>query len=189
MAGLIRFLFRVKRKGTEKICPCGAVLCANHISFADVIVIAASLPRSIQLRFLAKAELFKIPILASLIRALGAYRLDRTGSDVSTIKKSIAIAKSGEMVVAFPQGHRYAGENPADTPIKNGVGMIAYHAGVPMIPVCIRVKKQRYRIFRRVEVIFGEMIPYEELGFRDGGTEEYRRASEQVCVWPASLQS
>ena len=158
----------------------GAVLCSNHISFADVIVIAASLPRIIRMRFLAKAELFKIPVLAPLIRALGAYSLDRSGGDVATIKKSIAIAKSGEIVVAFPQGHRYAGQNPADTPLKNGVGMISYHAQVPLIPVCVKVKKAKYRIFRKVEVIFGKPIPYADLGFSKGGTEEYRHATELV---------
>ncbi len=180
VAGLIRFLLRVKPVGAENVQNGGAVLCSNHISFADVIVIAVSLPRNIRMRFLAKAELFKIPLLAPLIRALGAYSLDRSGSDVGTIKKSIEIAQSGEIVVAFPQGHRYAGQNPADTPIKNGVGMIAYRAEVPMIPVCVKVKGAKYGIFRRVNVIFGQPIPYSELGFQNGGSDEYRNATEKV---------
>ena len=87
------------------------------------------------MRFLAKAELFKVPVLAPLIRALGAYSLDRSGGDVATIKKSIAIAKSGEIVVAFPQGHRYGGQDPRTTEIKAGIGMITYRTKAPVVPV------------------------------------------------------
>ena len=73
----------------------------------DVVVLAAALPR--QPRYMAKKELFKIPLLSQLIRALGAFPVDRGGADVSSIKKSIAMIEGGEVVSVFPQGHRVKG--------------------------------------------------------------------------------
>ncbi len=180
LAGMFRALLTLRPQGREKVPETGGYLiCANHVAFCDVISVAAVLPR--QVRFLAKAELFRIPILGRLITALGACRLDRGGGDVAAIKKTISLAAGGELVAIFPQGHRYGGQNPADTPIKNGAGMIALRAGCPVIPVCLRMKKQRYALFRRVEVIFGDPIPVEELTEEGlAGGEAYRVASERI---------
>lgn len=180
LAGLFRFLLRLRPRGAENVPARGGfLLCTNHVAFCDVLSVAAVLPR--QVRYLAKAELFRIPVLGRLITALGACRLDRSGGDVAAIKKTISLAAGGELVAIFPQGHRYGGKNPADTPIKNGAGMIALRAGCPVIPVCLKMKKQRYALFRRVEVIFGEPIPCEELVTEGlSGSAAYRAASERI---------
>lgn len=183
-ARLIRFLLRIKITGSENVPDRGGyVVCANHISLIDVFTLGASFPR--QLRYLGKKELFRIPILAPVIRALGAIPVDRKASDVGALKRSIEVAKSGELFSVFPQGHRYPKVNPADTPIKSGVGMVAYRAGVGIIPVCIKIKKQKYRILRRVDVIIGKPLGWRELGFVKGGNEEYINAANvafsEVC--------
>lgn len=179
LAGIIRLLFRVRATGVENIPEKGgAILCSNHIAIRDVVLLAAAIDR--QPRFLAKAELFRVPVLSALIRALGAMPLDRGGKDVGAVKGAIALAKNGSLVTVFPQGHRYPGVNPADTPIKNGAGMIAYHAGVPMIPVCIKVKKEKYGFLRRVNIIVGKPMTLAEVGLSAGGRDEYRAASEAV---------
>ena len=178
-AGLFRFFLRIRVIGRENFPKEGGCLvCINHISAADVIVAAAVCPR--QLRYMAKAELFRIPVLGWLIRRLGACPLDRGGADVTAIRKSIALLKEGELVALFPQGHRQPGKNPADTPIRAGAGMIAHHAECPVLPVCIRMKNQRYAWLRRVEILVGTPIPYAELGLADGGGDAYRRATEKV---------
>ena len=180
LAGMFRFLLCLRPVGQKNVpAEGGYLLCVNHVAFCDVLAVAAVLPR--QVRYLAKAELFGIPLLGRLITALGACRLDRGGGDVAAIKKTISLAAGGELVAIFPQGHRYGGKNPADTPIKNGAGMIALRAGCPVIPVCIRMKKQRYALFRRVEVIFGEPIPAADLtDDAMSGKEAYRAASEKI---------
>ena len=179
LAGIIKLLFHVRATGVENIPESGgAILCSNHIAIRDVVLLAAAIDR--QPRFLAKAELFRVPLLSSLIRILGAMPLDRSGRDVGAVKSAIALAKSGKLVTVFPQGHRYPGINPADTPIKNGAGMIAYHAGVPMIPVCIKVKKEKYAFFRRVNIVIGKPMTHAEVGLINGGRDEYRAASETV---------
>ncbi len=181
LAWFFRTILRVSVEGLENIPEKGgAVLCSNHIAIRDVFVIAAPLDR--QPRFLAKKELFRVPILAPLIRALGATPLDRGGMDVGAIRKSIELAESGEIVTVFPQGHRFPKVNPADTSVKHGAGMIAYRAGVPMIPVCIKVKNEHYVPFRKVRLIIGKPISHEEAGLTEGNTEAYKRATEYVFL-------
>ncbi|MBQ8174781.1 MAG: 1-acyl-sn-glycerol-3-phosphate acyltransferase [Clostridia bacterium] len=180
VAGFFRFVMRLSATGKENVpAEGGYILCINHIAAVDVISVAAVCPR--QLRFLAKKELFRIPLLGWLIRRLGACPLDRGGSDVAAIKKTVSLASGGELVGIFPQGHRYPGKNPADTPIKNGAGMIAYRSRCSVIPVCLKMKKQKYALFRRVEVIFGNPISNEELfPAGEGNSEAYAAASRRI---------
>lgn len=180
LAGPIRFFQRIKPIGLENIPNDGKgyVLCSNHIAAKDVIMIGAVCSR--QIHFIAKKELFKIPLLSSLIKALGAIKLDRGGGDVAAIKTAVNYAASGNIVAIFPQGHRYPAVNPATTTPKSGAGMIAYRSGCDVIPVCIKVKNNKYAFLRKIEIIFGRPIKNSELGFENGGTDEYRQASERI---------
>ncbi|MBQ8858900.1 MAG: 1-acyl-sn-glycerol-3-phosphate acyltransferase [Clostridia bacterium] len=180
LAGFFRFILSLRPRGQENVpSEGGAILCINHIAAVDAISVAACCPR--QLRYLAKKELFGVPVLGWLIRRLGATPLDRGGSDVAALKKTVALAANGELTAVFPQGHRQPGKNPADTPIRNGAGMIAFRAKTSVVPVCLKMKKQRYALFRRVEVIFGKPISYEELFPNgEGGTDAYAAASRRI---------
>ena len=179
VAPLYRFFMRVKARGVENVPKDGGfVLCANHIAAVDVISIGAVCPR--QLTFVAKKELFSVPVLGWIVRKLGAIKVDRGANDVSAVRASIAAASEGRVLSIFPQGHRYPGVNPATTKIHSGAAMIAYHAKVPVLPVLINVKKGKYGFLRRVEVIFGKPISYDELGFTDGGRDEYTAATEKI---------
>lgn len=185
LAGFVRFALRVKVTGAETVPPAGGCLvCANHTGILDVFALGAAFPR--QLRFLAKAELFRVPVVAPLVRALGAYSVDRGHNDVGAIKKTLALLKDGELVCMFPQGTRYKGVDPRETRIKNGVAMAAYHAKAPVLPVYIKLKNYKYALFRRVEVIIGRPIPYEALGFSGGGSAEYgavaRKIFDEICA-------
>ena len=176
---IYRFLFNVKVKGIENIPKDGGVLlCPNHIAAVDVLSIGAVSPR--QITFIAKKELFSIPILRGLIKGLGAVKIDRGGADVGALKTAVSTLESGKVVVIFPQGHRCPGFNPATTPIKHGAGLIAYHAKCYVVPVCINLKKGKYALFRKTEVIFGKAYSYEDLGFNNGGRDEYQSATETV---------
>ena len=179
VAPLFRFFMRVKAIGTENVPKEGGiVLCSNHIAAVDVISIGAVCPR--QLTCVAKKELFSIPVLGWVMRKLEAIKLDRGGSDVAALKASIKAAEDGRVLTIFPQGHRCPGVNPATTPIKHGAGMIAYHAKCDVVPVCINIKGAKYGLFKRVEVIFGKPISYSELGFNEGGRDEYLAATEKI---------
>ena len=164
-AAPVRFFARIRVTGKENIpAEGGCVVCVNHIAFWDPIVLSAAFPVARMPRYLAKAELFRIPILRGLLRAFGATPLDRGGSDVGAIRRAITIAEGGELLTLFPQGTRQKGKNPADTPIKSGAAMIAAHAKVGILPVCIKMKRQRYALFRRIHILIGEVMSAEELG-------------------------
>ena len=176
---IYRLLFNVRVKGKENVPKEGGVLlCPNHIAALDVISIGVVCPR--QITCIAKKELFSIPVLGWLIKALGAVKIDRGGSDVGAIKTAVNAIQSGKTVVIFPQGHRCPGVNPATTTVRGGAGLIAYHAGCDVVPVCINIKKCKYSLFRRTEIIYGEPIKYSALGFNEGGRDEYNKATEII---------
>ena len=179
VAAPIRFFSGTKTSGKENIPKDGGfLLCANHIAVRDVILIGATCPR--QIKFVAKKELFSIPILSSIIKALGAVKLDRGGNDVGAIRKSIEVVENGDIVSIFPQGHRYPGVDPSGTPIKNGAGMVAYRSGCDVIPVFIKTKGNKYGIFKKTEIIYGKPIKNSELGFVNGGADEYKSATSII---------
>ena len=179
LAPIFRFVMRLHPTGLENIPKEGGViLCPNHIHALDVISVAAVSPR--QITFIAKKELFSVPVLGRLIKYLGAVKIDRGGMDVGAIRTSVDVAKGGSVVAIFPQGHRYPGVDPSTTPIKNGVAMIAYHSGCDVVPVYIKTKKAKYSLFRKIGVSFGAPIKNEALGFMEGGREEYSRAGKMI---------
>ncbi len=179
LARPVRWLFKCEAENTENLPEeGGAILCANHTSLLDVIIMSAVLNR--QIRYMAKKELFKVPLLSQLISALGAFPVDRGGADVAAIRKTISMVEGGELVGIFPQGTRHPGVDPRTTEVKNGVGMIAYRAKSSVVPVYIKTKNNRTMLFRKTKIIVGEPISYEELGYEKGGNAEYKAASELI---------
>lgn len=175
----LRLIFCVKITGKENEPKDGAfIVCPNHISNADTMVVAVSLKS--QLRFLAKAELFKIPILAQFLRAIGSFPIERGKGDIGAIRTTLDLLKQGEVIAMYPQGTRYSGVDPRDTKVRQGIGMIAYRSGVPILPICVETKDFKLRLFRRTNVRIGKPIYPDELGFEHGNSEEYRIASELV---------
>lgn len=171
-------LYRIEAHGVENIPVSGAILASNHTAFSDVLVISAASTR--QVRYMAKKELFKIPLLSPLIRALGAYPVNRGGADVGSIKRTFELIEQGELIGIFPQGHRYGGVDPRQTEVKSGVGMIAYHTKATVVPVFLDSKRGKTRLFQKNIVTFGTPISFEELSFNKGGMTEYTTASKIV---------
>ena len=179
LAPMFRFVWRIKVYGRDNVPADGAVMfCSNHIAAKDPIMIAASCKRPIT--FIGKKELFKVPLLGWLIKKLGAIPLDRGGKDVGAIKTAVEALKNDGALAIFPQGHRYPGENPATTPTKNGAALICYRSKCDVIPVCIKTKDHKYHFLGRIEIVFGKPIKYADFGFVNGGTEEYRAATDKI---------
>lgn len=175
----MRFVFRVHVSGAENIPENeGVILCANHTSMCDVIVLAVAMDR--QLRYMAKKELLKIPVVGAFLRALGAFSVDRGAADLGAVRKAISIIEEGGVVCMFPQGHRYPKVAVRSTPFRNGAGLIAYRAGCAVLPAYIKTSSGVVRFFRRTEVIFGKPISNSEFGFTEGGNAEYKRAVQVV---------
>lgn len=188
-----RLLFRVRRVGRKnepKREDGPYLICANHQTVLDVVFLAASLKRQ-QPHFMAKAELFKVPVLGWLVRKLGAFPVSRGKGDVGAVKHSIALLKNGRSVGMFPQGTRCPEQDPRECKIKFGAGLIAAHTGATVLPVFIKMKHQKWRFLRRVTVIFGEPIPFEKFEYQEGVSGEYARITgmiyDEICRLGESL--
>ncbi|MCI9449658.1 MAG: 1-acyl-sn-glycerol-3-phosphate acyltransferase [Clostridiales bacterium] len=181
---LVTTLWRVSSEGEENIPDKGCLLICNHTSLSDVIVLEVA-AKGRQIKYMAKKELFRVPLLNKLITALGAYPVDRGGADVKSIKRTIAMIESGDLIGMFPQGTRCPGIDPRTTEVKGGVGMIAYHAKSDILPVYIDNKKGKTKLFRKNHIIIGKPIKFEELNLVSGGRAEYDRAArmafDKVC--------
>ena len=178
-AGIIRKIYKVDAKGAENIPETGGVILApNHLSNRDVYIIAACLPR--QVRYVAKASLFKIPLLSSLIRALGAIPIKRGAGDVGAIKATIKLLKEGEMMGIYPQGTRYIGVDPRTTEPKGGIGLVAYRTRAPIVPVCIWTKNFRIIPFRKVHIRIGKPIYYTDEDFGKASKEDFDRIARDT---------
>ena len=178
LGGIVRLIFRVKVIGAENIPDDGALICANHIAIRDVFLIAATYPRLI--RFIAKKGIFKVPVIGQIVAAWGAIKVERNGGDLAAIRTAVELMEGDNTVAIFPQGHRFPGVNPLTTPRKNGAALIAYRSGCDVLPVCIKVKKNEYAPFRRVEIVYGKLIRNSELGFASGGSAEYEKANDYI---------
>lgn len=180
-SSLVKFLFNVKVEGLEnEPKEGGVVICSNHISLWDAPIMGAVMNR--QVRFFAKKELFDVPVLKHFMKAMGAFPVDRKSpaSAALATRHTIALVGEGEMVGMFPQGTRHAKKDPKGTPIKNGIGQIAYRTKVKVLPMCIQTKGWKIGFFKRTYVRIGKPIEYEEFGFTDGSHAEYDRAAHLV---------
>lgn len=179
-AGIVGFIFNYKVINADRERDEGGyIVCGNHVSATDAIALCYAFRKN-QVYFMAKKELFKIPVLAPLIRLLGAFPIDRSGGDVGALKTAVRIVEEGKCLGIFPQGHRYPGEDPRGTRTKNGMALIAAEAKADIVPVYIWRKKNRFKLFRRTYIIIGDVIPFESLNYAANQRSEYPRVTEFV---------
>lgn len=179
LAKLVLRLFRVRICGGENLPAEGGYLyCSNHICLLDPVLISAA--AITQVHYMAKKELFKVPLLSSLIRILGAYPVDRGGADVGAVRHSIGLLKEKKSIGVFIQGHRQKGTPLKETKPKNGVALIALRAGAPVIPVCIKMKKDRYVLFRRVNILFGAPMTFANEAEEGQSKSEYAQVAGRI---------
>ena len=160
----------------------GFILCSNHVHMRDPLFLAVRLPKR-HFTFLAKAELFKNPILGFLIgnKGLGAIPINRGHSDLGAIREALKTIANGHGLGIFPQGTRSRDNTP--TPMLNGVSMIAVRAKVPIIPVYI---DGPYRLFHHVDVTVGAPVDISDLGNRyDSATLTEVTSRISTSIWQA----
>jgi 1-acyl-sn-glycerol-3-phosphate acyltransferase len=130
---LMRLLFRLEAVGRELVPPTGPVLIvSNHVSVLDPPLVGGAAPRP--LVFMAKEELFRIPLFGRLIRSLYARPVRRDGSDLRAMKGSLALLQEGRAILVFPEGTRGV-EGEAPRAGRPGVGMLAVLSGAPVVRV------------------------------------------------------
>lgn len=131
------------------------IICCNHISMIDPVLIACFVKRKIN--FMGKKELFDVPILKNILKGVGVFPVDRTGVSLSAIKHAISLLKEEKVLGIFPEGTRVKEYNEENA--KSGVSMIANMSNSLIVPVFIRSK---FKLFSKVEIIFGKPTNYFE---------------------------
>jgi len=127
---------RVTVKGLSNLRPGRSyIYMANHMSNFDIPVLQAFLP--VQFRWLAKAELYKIPVFGYAMKRAGYISIDRFDrkSAIESLNKAVKIIRNGISVVIFPEGTRSRTHNIQ--PFKKGGFILAVDSGVPIIPIII----------------------------------------------------
>lgn len=182
-SGLLRIMFvtvfRARAYGVENIPRDGPLIFAcNHRSYLDPPALCFS-PRRIS--FMAKKELFEIPVLGPAIRGVGAYPVDRQGSAKSAIKRSLAVLQAGGAVGIFPEGTRnVTGEIQPQV----GVALLAEMSGAPVLPACV-VGGDRASRLGQMKVAFGK--PLVLPGGRKATRDDLAKFTQEIMAAIAAL--
>lgn len=171
---VVRLIFPLDVRGKEYLTEDAVVLCPNHSSALDPVLLACAMRYDVPLRIMAKKQLMEIPVLGWFLGKMGAFGVDRGNSDISAIKTSIRCLREGWKLMIFPEGTRVKEGEEADA--KGGAAMIAIRSGVSMQPVYITTKK---RVFRKNKIVFGPVYAPVYTG-KKGTAEEYQANVEEV---------
>ena len=146
----IRGPLRLQVIGGENIPDEGPVLIvSNHISQIDPPVLGiAALPR--RSHYMAKAELFRIPLLRRIVYRMGAFPVERGGADRRALRLARDVLRRDDVLLMFPEGTRYT--DGRLRPGLPGAGSLGLEPGVTVVPAAIWGSN---RLFRKVRVAFG----------------------------------
>jgi len=135
----VRLLFRLRWRGLEHVPrEGGAVLAANHTSNFDPWPLGLPLFPGRFLRFMAKSELYWMP-LRYVLDGAGAFPVRRGEGDAEAIRTAVELCRSGQIVVMFPEGtrRRKGLRKKWEARSHTGAARIAHEAGVPLVPAAI----------------------------------------------------
>lgn len=148
------FIFRCKSEGKENIPKnTGVIISPNHISFFDPPLTGCFMNQD--LYFMAKQELFEIPVLGFLIKRTNAFPVKRGMQDMSAFRNAFSLLESKKALLMFPEGTR--SKDGIMGKARAGVGMVACIAQVPVVPVKI-VNTDKMNKFKQIIIKYGNPI-------------------------------
>lgn len=158
---------------------------ANHQGAFDIFALLAYLP--VNFKWVAREEIFRIPILGWAMAAAGYISIDRKGKKkaMESVERAVAKIRDGASVLVFPEGTR--SPDGEIHPFKRGGFTLAVKAGVPIIPISIRgsrnvLPRSSLRVRPgRIEIIVGKHVRTDDRSLADRGSlmEEVKRAIEK----------
>ncbi len=170
-----RIYYRLEYSGLDKVPEGGFLLCSNHVSFIDPALLVIRIKP--QFRFMAKAELFRVPVLRHIIRWLGAFPVSRGSGDMTPINVSIDTINSGGNLLIFPEGTRSkTGELLRP---RSGAALVAMKTGADVLPASVRYE-HRGRFRSRVYVRYGDLIPNAALRLDPDNPRSLHAASKYI---------
>ena len=138
---------------------------------------ACALPR--QVVFLAKKELFEVPVVRWFVKKMGAFPVNRGSADLAAIRKCMSVVKEGDVLGIFPQGHRYRADDHRQ--LESGAALVALRTRTPIVPVHISAP---LRYFHRVRIEIGAPVPMDDLfGKTDAASLETATQRLTAAIW------
>ena len=159
-------IYRFDIKGLEHFPRTGGVLvCSNHINALDPPVVGITAPRPVH--FMAKEELFNLPILKPLLPKLNAFPVKRGLSDREALRKALSLLKSGDVMGLFPEGTRSKDGKLGKG--FTGAGFFALKGEADVVPCAIIGP---YKPFKRLKVVYGKPIVMQPYRDRKASADE-----------------
>ena len=152
-----KLFFLYKFSGREKIPEGAAIICANHSSMTDPVLIAFAFGRGHYIHFMAKKELMTTPVVGFVLRNIDAFPVDRGANDTQSVRTAMRYLKMGEKILMFPEGTRVSEDEAVAA--KTGAVRLASRLNVPIIPVHI---PRRKGLFSRPNIGIGDPICIEK---------------------------
>ncbi|MBU8907224.1 lysophospholipid acyltransferase family protein [Desertibacillus haloalkaliphilus] len=143
----------------------GILLCSNHINNLDPPLVGACAPRRVH--FMAKAELFNVPLLKHALPRVGAFPVKRGMSDKQALRSGLSILKENKVLGLFPEGTR--SKNGELGKGLAGAGFFALRTDAYIVPCAIIGP---YKLFNKVKIIYGEPIDFTEFREQKKSVEE-----------------
>ena len=173
-----RLLFWYSVTGRENIPQTGGVIfSSNHLSYLDPVLWIIVIRRRI--RFMAKQELFKNPLLGWFLRRMDVFGVERGSGDMAAVKTAIRVVRNGEILGLYPEGTRSKDGKPGRA--KTGVALIAKAAKCDVVPAAV-ICRGKLRPFKRIRLVVGKPVSYQEIIDRapDNSRESLRAAADYI---------
>jgi 1-acyl-sn-glycerol-3-phosphate acyltransferase len=130
----LKVLFGFSIQGEENVPATGAyILVSNHLHNLDPVFTCAACPRPVQ--YMAKVELFKVPVIRRIIRWVGAFPINRGKMDREAIRHGQAVLKAGYGLGIFPEGTRSLSMKIVR--VLPGAGLFALKDNVAIVPCAV----------------------------------------------------
>jgi 1-acyl-sn-glycerol-3-phosphate acyltransferase len=148
-------MMQLRVYGGDRVPEGAAVVASNHIAGDDPIVLGMACRRSI--RYMAKIELWRIPVVRTLIPHTGAFPVDRGNADRTTIMHARTVLRTGNLLGIFVEGTRQSTDEIGAA--RTGAAMCAVLEHAKIIPAClIGTDHHRRNPFHRAAVAWGTPI-------------------------------
>ena len=172
----------------------GTVVAMNHLSWYDPLVAAHFVnDNGRPVRFLAKVEVFKIPLLGLILKNAGQIPVQRGNSDAAagSLREAITAIENGQCIVIYPEGTLTRDPNLWPMTAKTGAARIALMTGAPVIPAAqwgpqevIAPYSKAVRLFPRktMHVWAGPAVDLDDLRSQPVTTATLREATERIML-------
>lgn len=173
----LAIIYPTKVIGRKNLPKGKAILTANHTSNLDPVLLLANTHE--KKYTLAKKELFKNKFNGAILKSYGAISIDRGGTDITAIKKSLKVLSMGKKLIIFPEGTRNKSEDISKMgEAKTGTAMIAIKSKTPIVPVWFA---RRPRAFRKTVIKIGEPFELSEF-YGQKLTEDVLQRATDIIV-------